>query len=155
MATCSWSRSAARRNRTPSTRREASPRCSSAADSFDAHIADTLRAGAGLCHEVVVKLCVEEGPARIRMLRDIGARFDQAAAVTDGDADLDLHLEGGHSARRVAHAADMTGREVERALLEAVSRSPRIRVFEDHCSPAIDLITDGQVWRSRSLHAGA
>src|SRR5580700_10376798 len=111
----------------------------SAADSFEAHIADTLQAGAGLCHEVVVKLCVEEGPARIKMLRDIGAHFDRAAVGTDGDADLDLHLEGGHSARRVAHAADMTGREVERALLEAVSRSPRVRLLEGHT--VVDLIT--------------
>jgi L-aspartate oxidase len=114
----------------------------SAGDSFDAHIADTLRAGAGLCHDIVVKLCVEEGPARIRMLRDIGAKFDRVDGAGPGDpsdADLDLHLEGGHSARRVAHAADMTGREVERALLEAVARSPRVRMLENHT--AVDLIT--------------
>ena len=60
----------------------------SGADSFDAHIADTLQAGAGLCHEVVVKLCVEEGPARIKMLREIGAKFDTAGVGSDGDADL-------------------------------------------------------------------
>ena len=112
----------------------------SAADSFDAHIADTVRAGAGLCHEIVVDLCVKEGPARIRMLRDIGARFDRAEGATEGDADLDLHLEGGHSAlRRVAHVADATGREVERALLEAVACSPRVRILEGHT--AVDLIT--------------
>jgi L-aspartate oxidase len=111
----------------------------SSADSFEAHIADTLRAGAGLCHELAVEICVKEGPARIRMLREIGARFDRADGATNGDADLDLHLEGGHSARRVAHAADMTGREVERALLEAVARSPRIRMLEGHT--AVDLIT--------------
>jgi L-aspartate oxidase len=108
-------------------------------DSFEAHIADTLAAGAGLCHDVVVKLCVEEAPARVKVLRDIGAKFDRADGVTDGDTDFDLHLEGGHSARRVAHAADMTGREVERALLEAVACSPRIRMLEGHT--AIDLIT--------------
>ncbi len=108
-------------------------------DSFEAHIADTLAAGAGLCHDVVVKLCVEEAPARVKVLRDIGAKFDRADGVTDGDTDLDLHLEGGHSARRVAHAADMTGREVERALLEAVASSPRIRMLEGHT--AVDLIT--------------
>src|SRR5579859_319273 len=108
-------------------------------DSFEAHIADTLAAGAGLCHDVVVKLCVEEAPARVKVLRDIGAKFDRADGVTDGDTDFDLHLEGGHSARRVAHAADMTGREVERALLEAVASSPRIRMLEGHT--AIDLIT--------------
>jgi L-aspartate oxidase len=112
-------------------------------DSFAAHVADTLRAGAGLCHERAVEICVEEAPARIKMLRDVGANFDKAEDKADGgakdDTDLDLHLEGGHSARRVAHAADMTGREVERALLEAVARSPRIRILEGHT--AVDLIT--------------
>ncbi|HTB78529.1 MAG TPA: L-aspartate oxidase, partial [Polyangiaceae bacterium] len=114
-------------------------------DSFAAHIADTLRAGAGLCHELAVDICVKEAPARIKMLRDVGARFDMAEGARDGtwpksdETDLDLHLEGGHSARRVAHAADMTGREVERALLEAVARSPRVRLLEGHT--AVDLIT--------------
>ena len=111
----------------------------SAADSFAAHISDTLQAGAGLCHELAVEVCVKEGPARIRMLQDIGARFDRAEGPKNGDPDLDLHLEGGHSARRVAHTADMTGREVERALLEAVARSPRVRVLEGHT--AVDIIT--------------
>jgi L-aspartate oxidase len=108
-------------------------------DSFEAHIADTVRAGAGLCHELAVEVCVREGPGRIKALRDIGTRFDLAAGAANEDADLDLHLEGGHSARRLAHAADMTGREVERALLEAVARSPRVRILEGHT--AIDLIT--------------
>jgi L-aspartate oxidase len=127
-----------------------------AGDSFEAHVADTIVAGAGLCHEVAVEVCVREGPARIQMLRDIGAQLDLAGPsgvegsatpgrsrsaddTSDRDTDLDLHLEGGHSARRVAHAADMTGREVERALLAAVARSPRVRVLEDHT--AVDLIT--------------
>ncbi len=108
-------------------------------DTFEAHIADTLTAGAGLCHERVVDLCVKDGPGRIRALQEIGARFDKSHQPGEGHADLDLHLEGGHSARRVAHAGDMTGREVERALLEAVLGSPRVRVLEDHM--AIDLIT--------------
>src|SRR5437867_3477943 len=60
-------------------------------------------------------------------------------AAAHGDVDLDLHLEGGHSARRIAHAKDMTGREVERALLEAVAAQPRVRILEEHM--AIDLIT--------------
>jgi L-aspartate oxidase len=109
-----------------------------AADSFDAHVADTVAAGAGLCHEVVVELCVREGPARIAMLRDLGVRFTERPPSGESDADLDLAREGGHSARRVVHAADMTGREVERALLEAVSRHPRVRILEDHT--AVDLI---------------
>jgi L-aspartate oxidase len=107
-------------------------------DTFEAHIRDTITAGAGLCHERTVEICVKEAPARIRALQDIGARFDRAGNGQT-DHDLDLHLEGGHSARRVAHAADMTGREVERALLDAVNRSPRVRILEDHT--AVDLIT--------------
>jgi L-aspartate oxidase len=107
-------------------------------DSFEAHIRDTLAAGAGLCHERAVEVCVKEGPARIHRLQEVGAHFDRAEGATD-DADLDLHLEGGHSARRVAHAADMTGREVERAMLDAVRAAPRVTVLEGHT--AIDLIT--------------
>jgi L-aspartate oxidase len=112
-----------------------------AGDSFEAHIKDTLAAGAGLCHERVVELCVKEGPARIANLRSIGAQFDKRedSDVKDGDVDLDLHLEAAHSARRIVHAKDMTGREVERALLEAVAGQPRVHVLEDHM--AVDLIT--------------
>jgi L-aspartate oxidase len=114
-----------------------------AGDSFESHTQDTLVAGAGLSHERVVDLCVKEGPARIAMLQSIGARFDKKepsdGAVAEGDVDLDLHLEAAHSARRVVHAKDMTGREVERALLEAVGAQPRIRVLEEHM--AVDLIT--------------
>jgi L-aspartate oxidase len=106
-------------------------------DSFAAHFADTMAAGAGLCHDVVVDLCVREGPARIALLREIGVRFTGASS-RENDADLDLAREGGHSARRVAHAADMTGREVERALLDAVQSHPRVRILEEHT--AIDLI---------------
>jgi L-aspartate oxidase len=108
-------------------------------DSFADHIQDTLVAGAGLCHERVVEICVKEGPARLAELRERGARFDRAEGVGPEDHDLDLHLEGGHTKRRIAHAADMTGREVERALLESVSRQPRIRVLSEHMG--VDLIT--------------
>ncbi|MCL2448317.1 MAG: L-aspartate oxidase [Polyangiaceae bacterium] len=112
----------------------------SEADSFESHIVDTVRAGAGLCHERTVELTVKEGPARVQMLRDLGAQFDTAprAGESQGE-DLDLHLEGGHSARRVAHAADTTGLEVERALLEAAYRAPSVRMLEQHT--VIDLIT--------------
>ncbi len=103
-------------------------------DSFEAHIRDTITAGAGLCHERVVELCVKDAPARIAMLQSLGTQFD----VTEKGA-VDLHLEGGHSARRVAHSADATGREVERAMLAAVKKSPRVRVLEEHM--AVDLIT--------------
>jgi L-aspartate oxidase len=86
---------------------------------------------------VVVDLCVREGPGRIAMLREIGVQFTSARSP-ETDADLDLAREGGHSARRVAHAADMTGREVERALLDAIANNPRIRVLEERTG--VDLI---------------
>jgi L-aspartate oxidase len=116
-----------------------------AKDSFESHIKDTMVAGAGLSHERAVETCVKEGPERIAMLQRIGARFDRAepkdGTVRQGgsdDPDLDLHLEGGHSARRIAHTRDMTGREVERALLDAVTAEPRVRILEEHM--AVDLI---------------
>lgn len=102
-------------------------------DTEAAHVRDTLVAGGGLCHEVVAEICAHEGPLRVTELMERGARFDH-----DGDA-ISLHREGGHSARRVAHAADFTGREVERALLEQVRSHPNIQVLEHRM--AIDLIT--------------
>jgi L-aspartate oxidase len=101
-------------------------------DTANAHVEDTIVAGAGLCHRVVVEICANEGPARIRELIERGARFDEK------DGTLALTREGGHSARRVVHAADATGREVERALLQRARREPNIVFFEHHT--AIDLI---------------
>ena len=95
---------------------------------------DTLKAGAGLCHDDIVRIAVEEGPARIQELMDIGVRF------TERDRKLDLGLEGGHSQRRVLHAGDLTGREIERALVEACRSDPAIRLFENHV--AVDLILE-------------
>jgi L-aspartate oxidase len=103
-------------------------------DSFDKHVSDTLTAGAGLCHDVVVELCVKEGPDAVRWLIDIGVEFSR-----NGDGELDLGREGGHTARRVAHAGDITGREIERALLAAARKHPNIRMLEWHMG--IDLIT--------------
>jgi L-aspartate oxidase len=102
-------------------------------DTPEAHTQDTLIAGAGLCHEVVAEICAREGPDRIRELIAWGARFDQ-----DEGGDLHLTREGGHSARRVVHAADATGLEVERALLAQATAHPNIRIVEHHT--AIDLI---------------
>lgn len=103
-------------------------------DSFEAHVDDTLEAGAGLCRREAVELVVRRGPEAIRKLESFGAAFDKR---TGGD--LDLAREGGHSARRVVHAGDITGREVERALLAACDAHPRIRILETHV--AIDLVT--------------
>ena len=105
-------------------------------DTPELHIADTLIAGAGLCDEEAVRILVAEGPDRIRDLIDLGARFNRS----DGGV-LELGREGGHSRRRIVHASDLTGREVERALVEASRTHPNIAIFENHC--AIDLIVDG------------
>ncbi len=106
----------------------------SPADSFEKHFEDTMTAGAGLCHDVVVDICVREGPAAVRWLMDQGAEFSRA---TNGE--LDLGREGGHSERRVVHATDITGREIERALLAAVKRSKNVRILEWHMG--VDLVT--------------
>jgi len=111
----------------------------SAEDSFDAHIEDTMVAGAGICHEDVVRMVVEEGPQTIRNLIEWGVKF------TTSGADYDLTREGGHSARRILHAEDITGREIERALVEAVRQHPNIQVYEHHI--AVDLITAAKIER--------
>jgi L-aspartate oxidase len=124
-------------------------------DSFDLHVRDTLAAGAGLCKENVVRTIVEEGPARIAELMELGMKFSKRDAPDeDGGKQLDLGREGGHSKRRILHAKDVTGREVERALLNAVSQQPNIQIFENHL--AIDLITSqklGLAGASRCLGA--
>jgi L-aspartate oxidase len=109
-------------------------------DSFEMHVRDTLEAGAGLCREEVVRTIVEEGPARIAELMDLGMKFsEREIPLLPGVKELDLGKEGGHSKRRILHAKDVTGREIERALLAAVARQPNIEIFENHL--AIDLIT--------------
>ena len=109
-------------------------------DTFELHVRDTLAAGAGLCRENVVRSIVEEGPARIAELIELGMKFSEREAPSeDGGKELDLGREGGHSKRRILHAKDVTGREIERALLNAVARQPNIEIFENHV--AVDLIT--------------
>jgi L-aspartate oxidase len=120
-------------------------------DSFELHIQDTLKAGAGLCDEAVVRTIVEEGPARIQELIDLGMRFsEREIPFSNGARELDLGKEGGHSKRRILHARDMTGREIERALLSACERHPTIEVLEDHI--AIDLITSQKLGYVEANH---
>ena len=107
-------------------------------DDTEAHVKDTLIAGAGLCDEEVVRMVIEEGPDRVRDLIDLGAQFDR-----NPDGDLHLGREGGHSANRIVHAADMTGREIERALLTAVRREPNIEMREHHF--VVNLLTEHQL----------
>jgi L-aspartate oxidase len=106
-------------------------------DQLDLHVQDTLVAGAGLCNREAVEVTVREGPERIRWLLSLGVEFDR-----EGEAALHLTREGGHSRRRVAHAKDATGREVERALLAACAEKG-IRIVEDQV--AVDLVTSGKV----------
>ncbi|XP_068638935.1 L-aspartate oxidase, chloroplastic [Aristolochia californica] len=103
-------------------------------DSVENHMRDTIVAGAYLCDEETVKIVCSEGPDRVRELIAMGASFDQG-----DDGNLHLAKEGGHSHNRIVHAADMTGREIERALLKAVDDDPQIFMFEHHF--AIDLLT--------------
>ncbi|HEY8515648.1 MAG TPA: L-aspartate oxidase [Candidatus Binatia bacterium] len=106
-------------------------------DSFAAHAADTEEAGAGLCDPEIVRLVVEEGPERVREMIALGTRFSLRPDAEDV-YDVDLGLEGGHSQRRILHALDATGREMMRALLEAVGKNPSIRILERHM--AVDLL---------------
>ena len=106
----------------------------SSGDSFDLHVRDTLTAGAGLCKEDVVRTTISEGPGLVRELIEIGVQFTRKE-----DGQFDLGREGGHSERRVLHAGDITGAEIERALLAAIAANKNITVFEEML--AVDLIT--------------
>jgi L-aspartate oxidase len=109
-------------------------------DSFELHVRDTLEAGAGLCHEDVVRTIVEEGPERIAELVELGMHFSERDDPSHpGSKEWDLGKEGGHTRRRILHAKDVTGREIERALLNAISQEKNIEIFENFF--AIDLIT--------------
>ncbi|HWK89177.1 MAG TPA: L-aspartate oxidase [Longimicrobium sp.] len=102
-------------------------------DSPDLHMEDTLVAGAGLCHPDAVRVLVQEGPQRVSELIALGVHF------TRQGQDLSLGLEGGHSRRRIVRADDLTGREIERALLTAAAETGNVRIFENHA--AVDLLT--------------
>ncbi|MDD3886698.1 MAG: L-aspartate oxidase [Victivallaceae bacterium] len=114
-------------------------------DSFDEHVKDTLTAGAGLCDKGAVRAIVEEGPARIKELIELGAKFTtkgDLGSKTDADS-FDLGREGGHHKRRILHAGDITGAELERVMIEAVRAKPNITVFEFNV--AVDLITTARL----------
>ena len=103
-------------------------------DSFEKHIEDTLIAGDGLCDPEIVEIVIKEGPARVQELIDWGAQFDK-----DAEGDYRLGKEGGHSEFRILHHKDVTGKEMERALLTAVEMAPNIRMIK-HCF-VVDIIT--------------
>ena len=103
-------------------------------DSYNKHIEDTLIAGDGLCNPAIVQIVVTEGPQRIREIIEWGANFDK-----DAEGDYSLGKEGGHSENRILHHKDVTGAEMERALINRIKSLPNIRLI-NHCF-VIDLIT--------------
>jgi L-aspartate oxidase len=108
-------------------------------DSFEKHNADTLTAGAGLCHPEVVQTVVEHGPRVVESLVRLGVQFDTATDDEESGRGFALGREGGHTRRRILHHRDATGREIERALLERARAHPNIAFFERHLG--VDLIT--------------
>lgn len=112
-------------------------------DSFTSHAEDTMVAGAHLSDPEIVDLVVNAGPAAINDLIDWGVKFSRK-----DETSYDLTREGGHSYRRILHAKDATGREIERALVEAVQNHPNIAIYQHHI--AVDLITANKVSRKKS-----
>lgn len=111
-------------------------------DTVEAHVRDTLVAGAGLCREDAVRAILADGPRRVKELEQLGVVFERR---NGRDEEYDLGQEGGHSRRRVLHASDFTGREVVRTLLAQIRRIPAIELKHDLM--AIDLVTTG--WLKR------
>ncbi|MEM2142612.1 MAG: L-aspartate oxidase [Candidatus Thorarchaeota archaeon] len=102
-------------------------------DSFEAHIADTMRAGAGLCHRDVVESFIRSAPERIRDLVSLGVKFSARADT----GTYELGLEGGHSRRRVLHIGDHTGRDIQEVLVRRVTQERSIRIFQFHMAVSI------------------
>jgi len=107
-------------------------------DDFDKHVHDTLVAGDGLCDARVVREIVRDGPARVQELVALGLKFSR-----DASGAYELGREGGHTERRILHVKDMTGKAIEEALLKALSRQPRIALFEHFF--AIDVVTEARL----------
>jgi len=121
-------------------------------DTFESHIADTLDAGAGLNKPEVVRYTIEHAPAAIEWLVELGVPFTRHAAGGEPDA-FHLTREGGHSTRRVLHAADATGRAMETTLVDETRKRPNITLYENHI--AIDLITGAKLGLDQNRCLGA
>lgn len=121
-------------------------------DSIESHVQDTLEAGAGLCNPDVVRFVVEHGRESIQWLIGLGVNFTK---TKDAEGKLDYHLnqEGGHSHRRIVHAADSTGRAIETTLEQRVRQHQNIELFEHHA--AIDLITAEKLGQTPNRCLGA
>ncbi len=127
-------------------------------DTFEEHLADTLAAGDHLCNAEAVMAIIKNGPERIRWLIELGTHFTTRGEMGDNNAEsrdeLDLGREGGHKKRRVIHAGDITGAEVERSLVAACRENPRIHVFEHHV--AVDLVCSWRLgWMGMNQCLGA
>jgi L-aspartate oxidase len=103
-------------------------------DNFEKHISDTLIAGGGICNEEVVRMVVQEAPARINDLIDLGVSFDKKE-----DGSYDLAKEGGHTEHRILHHKDRTGESIQYTLMERVQNEPGIEILEHHF--AIEILT--------------
>jgi L-aspartate oxidase len=123
-------------------------------DTIESHVSDTLIAGAGLCDEAVVKFTAENAKASMQWLIDCGVAFDkEETSGNQKDAPYHLTREGGHSHRRILHAADATGKAVQTTLQERALNHPNIRVLERY--NAIDLITSRKLNRPGNRVLGA
>jgi L-aspartate oxidase len=118
-------------------------------DTSEAHFADTIAAGDGLCDESAVRVLVEEGPRYVRELLEWGASFDR-----DVHGNLELGLEAAHSRRRVLHASDATGREIVRVLGQRVSRLGNVRVHDHACAESL-IVENGRCAGVRFTEDGA
>ncbi|HMP32421.1 MAG TPA: FAD-dependent oxidoreductase, partial [Saprospiraceae bacterium] len=107
-------------------------------DDYNKHIADTLDAGDGICHEDIVKIVVEEGPKRVQEIIEWGARFDK-------EGNYDLGREGGHSENRILHFKDITGWEIQRTLIDKSKEYANITFLEHFF--AINIITQHHLGR--------
>jgi len=112
-------------------------------DTFDSHIKDTLASGDGLCNRQVAEMIVKDGPQRIKELVKQGANFNKDG---NGKYDFSLGREGGHSAKRIVYAHDLTGKEIEDTLVKNVEHHKNITILEDHI--AVNLITFSSSIRS-------
>ena len=120
-------------------------------DTIGSHVEDTLKAGAGLCNQEIVRFVVEQGRESIQWLIDIGVNFTKNP-IPNGH-EYHLHQEGGHSHRRIIHAADSTGKEIENTLEGLVRVHPRISLFDHHT--AVDLITAAKLGLTDNRCLGA
>lgn len=122
-------------------------------DTFESHVEDTLDAGAGLCDERMVRHTVEHGQGMIKWLLDLGVAFTQEPRPSSGASTLHLTREGGHSHRRVVHAADATGKAIESSLAEHATKHSNIKIRQHHI--AIDLITSRKLIGQDDVCVGA